>query len=205
MKKKLPKSGFLVGHCDSGGGLNRYINSPNCTLFGERCDQPFTALYVWEKLFLSYGGAMERFIELGCDVGGMSTYFALWCHTIDAKFIGYDRRPKWQYKNTPVKRLIGLHDKVRVGNLYAKEREIIDLIKDQGLTMIFADCIDKPWEFMVFAPALKVGDIMAVHDWDRAIKDEWVEGTMSEIEPYELLYEDERLQINTLTRFFLKQ
>ena len=73
------------------------------------------------------------------------------------------------------------------------------------MTVIFSDCIDKPWEFDTFAPMLKKGDVLAMHDWDRAIKDEWVTATIKEFWPFKLLYERERLGLNTLTRFFIKE
>lgn len=184
---------------------NRYLDNPNCTFLGGRCDQPWTAFYVWELFFMEYGQRLKRFIEFGCDMGHTSTYFALWCLNLGAEYTGYDKRDRRQYKSTPVQRLVGLHTRMRIGNGYMRADEIRGLVRSKGMTCLFTDCIDKPWEFKTFAPMLKPGDVLAVHDWDRAVYDEWVAGTMQALEPYKLLYETERLELHTLTRFFRKE
>lgn len=185
--------------------INRVIDNPNCTFLGGLSDQPFTAFYVWEKFFLKYGGQMQRFIEFGCDQGNTACYFLLQCVNNDAVYIGYDSKKKGTYQNTPVKRLLKLHAKMKYGNGYKRLDEIKEFIQSKGMSVIFSDCIDKPYEFEQFAPMLKRGDVLAMHDWDRAVKDEWVEDTLAAIQPYKLIYEDERLGINTLTKFFLKE
>lgn len=205
-KKTLKKSKFIIERSPN-TDLNKLINNPNVTLFGEKCDQPFTAFYVWEKFLNEYKREVRRIIELGCDNGGMSTYFALWCHNIKADYHGFDRHGKAAYNNTPVKELIELDKKVKRRNIYSDDsvNKITGFIQRGGMTVIFADCIDKPWEFGTFAPVIKVGDVIVVHDWDRAIKDKWVAKTLTKIKPFKLLYEKERLELNTLTRFFLKE
>jgi hypothetical protein len=124
-----------------------------------------------------------------------------------AKDAGFDKYGPKAYKNTPVKELAKLHQKIQRRNIYADKNvvKISELIQQTGMTVVFTDCIDKPWEFNTYAPYLKLGDVLAVHDWDRAIKDEWVKDTMESIHPYRLLYEEERIELNTLTRFFLKE
>jgi len=205
MKKTLKMSKFTIRRSNN-YDLNAKVNAPNVTLFGEKCDQPFTAFYVWEKFLFAYKDKFVRFLELGCDNGGMSTYFALWCHNVKADYYGYDKNGIGAYKDTSVKRLIQLHKKVERRNIYANDnvQHIRAIIQRAGMSVVFCDCVDKPWEFRTYAPMLKVGDVMAVHDWDRAIKDKWVAKTILQILPFELLYEEERMQLNTLTRFFLK-
>lgn len=206
MAKMLKKSKFVIERSKN-TNLNEVINNPNVTLFGEKCDQPFTAFYVWEKFLNEYKRFIHRFLELGCDNGGMSTYFALWCHNINADYQGFDKYKPRAYNGSPVKKLIRLDRKMNSGNLYTDKtvKKITELIRRGGMSVVFTDCIDKPWEFKTFAPILKVGDVLAVHDWDRAIKDKWVMETIMKIKPFKLLYEQERLELNTLTRFFLKE
>lgn len=205
-RKKLKLSNRFIKYSQN-TDLNEVINNPNCTFLGHQCDQPFTAFYVWEKFFFDYSSKIKRFIELGCDTGGMSVYFSLWCHNIGAEYVGFDFRRKSIYKNTKVKLLVGLADRIMRGNLYSvKIKSIVEsLIVDSGMTVVFSDCIDKPWEFENFAPLIKTSDVIVVHDWDRAIFDSWVKSTLERIEPYKLLYEEERIKLNTLTRFFLKE
>ena len=191
--------------CCSPAKANSTFNFPNCTFLGGISDQPFTAFFIWERFFTEHGQGLKRFIEFGCDKGNTSVYFLLWCINLEADYIGYDSKSLGVYKNTPVKRLLKLANRMRIGNGFKRVDEIRKEIQQGGKTVIFTDCIDKPWEFATFAPMLKKGDILAIHDWDRAIFDNWVKDTMKQIKPYTLLYEKERNTLKTLTRFFLKQ
>jgi hypothetical protein len=190
--------------CCSPASENSRVDFPNCTFLGGVSDQPFTAFFVWEKFFGQFRTTLKRFIEFGCDKGNTSVYFLLWCLNIGATYIGYDKRAKSVYKNSEVKKLIKLHTHMRLGNGYKKGPEIKKILQLPGQSVIFTDCVDKPWEFKTFAPMLKKGDILAIHDWDRAIFDDWVKDTLQAIKPYSLLFENERIQLKTLTRFFLK-
>lgn len=203
-KKQTPLSKRWIRRSDN-TWINKLIDNPNCSFLGGLSDQPFTAFYIWEKFFNRYGTGMKRFIEFGCDQGNTSIFFLLWCINLGADYIGYDKRKKEVYKKTAVQQLLKLHGRMRIGNAYKKVDEIRELIQSKGKTVMFTDCIDKPWEFDTFAPMLKVGDILAIHDWDRAIKDEWAKGTFSDISPYSELYEEERLGLNTLTKFIMKE
>lgn len=204
MKKLTPLSKQWIKHSPN-TYINKVIDNPNCTFLGDKSAQPFTAFYVWEKFFVQYGQKMERFIEFGCDQGSTSVFFCLQCIQYEADYIGFDKNNKRKYQNTHVKRLVQLHKKIRTGNGYKRAEEIKELVQSKGMTVLFTDCIDKPWEFKTFAPMLKRGDVLAVHDWDRAIKDQWVWKELNELEPYTLLFEGERLGIHTLTRFFMKE
>lgn len=202
--KKTPLSSRFIKRSDN-TAINAVIDNPNCTFLGGLSDQPFTAFYVWEKFFSKFGERMQRFIEFGCDQGNTSCYFVLQCLNAGVEYTGFDKRRKSLYTNTPVKRLLRLHKRMILGNGYKKVGKIRELIQSKGMSVIFSDCIDKPWEFDTFAPMLKKGDVLAMHDWDRAIKDEWVLNTIRKLRPFRLLYEAERLELNTLTRFFIKE
>ncbi len=202
-KKQTPLSKKFILRSDN-TAINEVIDNPNCSFLGGLSDQPFTAYYVWEKFFLQHGRLMKRFIEFGCDQGNTACYFLLQCMNNDAEYIGFDHRRKGTYRNTPVKKLLNLDRRIIYGNGYKKLEKMKTIIQRKGMTVLFTDCVDKPWEFENFAPLLKKGDIIAVHDWDRAIKDEWAKPTLVTIQPYQLLFEEERLELNTLTRFFLK-
>ncbi len=203
MPKLTPLSKRVIV-CSDNRPLNACIDKPNCTFLGHRSDQPFTAFFIWEKFFLHYGEQIKRFVEFGCDQGNTSVYFLLQCINNQAEFRGYDKRRKGVYTNTPVKRKLGLAKRMKIGNGYKMFPEIKTFVRQSGMSVIFTDCIDKPVEFENFAPMLKTGDVLAVHDWDRAIKDEWVRNTLIDLKPFTLLYERERLHMSTLTRFFLK-
>lgn len=203
--KQTPYTKRWIKKSGNSAKLNEVLDVPNCTFLGGLSDQPFTAFYIWERFFLRYGPEMKRFIEFGVDQGNTACYFALQCLNHEAEYIGFDHRRKQTYQNTPVKKMLRLWKKIRYGNGYKRLDEVQKLIQEKGMTVIFTDMVDKPLEFDSFAPMLKRGDVLAVHDWDRAIKDEWVETTLNLIRPFTLLYEDERIGINTLTRFFRKE
>jgi len=148
---------------------------------------------------------MCRFIEFGCDQGNTSVYFLLQCINNEAMYFGFDKRKTIVYRNTAVKRLLDLDSHMTLGNGYKKTKTIQGMIQSPGMSVIFTDCIDKPWEFNTFAPMLKKGDVIAVHDWGRAIRSRWVQGALQRIQPYRLLFEEERIGLNTLTKFFQKQ
>lgn len=201
--KKTPLSNYVIEQSPN-TPVNKKIDNPNCSFLGGLSDQSFTAFFIWEKFFTRFKDHIKRFIEFGCDQGNTSVYFALWCMNMEAKYIGFDSKNSHHYSDTPVKRCVKLLDSMVIGNGYKKEDQIRKIIQKKGMCVIFTDCVDKPWEFRTFAPMLKAGDILAVHDWGRAIKDEWVEEDMKKLKPYELLYEEERTYFNTLTRFFRK-
>ena len=69
---------------------------------------------------------------------------------------------------------------------------------------MFCDGGDKPHELRTFAPALKKGDIIACHDWGRAIKDEWVADDIKKFNLKEI-YREERIKYNTVTGIFVKE
>ena len=50
-------------------------------------------------------------------------------------------------------------------DIFENADEIIVLIQKPGITVLFCDGGNKVREFKTFAPHLKKGDIIAVHDW----------------------------------------
>ena len=117
--------------------INQVIDNPNCSFLGGLSCQPFTAYYVWEKFFIEYGYKIKRFIEFGVDQGNTACYFVLQCINYGSAYIGFDKNKKSVYQNTPVKRLLKLHTKIRYGNGYKRFDEIRELISNKGMTVIF--------------------------------------------------------------------
>jgi hypothetical protein len=81
---------------------------------------------------------------------------------------------------------------------------ILEQIAEPGRTVLFLDGGDKPYEFDLFCPALKRGDIVAVHDWDRAIKRVWVQRTIDNCGLENILVED-NIKYETLTAMFRRK
>lgn len=89
-------------------------------------------------------------------------------------------------------------------DVFKNSEEICKLIKGKGKSIVFCDGGDKPHELRTFAPALKKGDIIACHDWGRAIKDEWI---IEDLKKYNLkeIFRKEKLELNTVTGIFIKE
>jgi hypothetical protein len=146
----------------------------------------------------------KRFIELGTALGNTSVYFKLFCINRKANFITYDFGRKNQLEKTPVQEFVDLKSDYRRLDIIEKSEAIKKIIKRKGRSIVFCDAGDKPHELRTFAPALKNGDIIACHDWGRAIKDEWVADDIKKNNLIEI-YQKERLELNTVTGIFIKR
>lgn len=195
---KMKYSGYHVQPARAQHKANTYINRPRCTIFGRPAQQSFTALFVWEKLL----GPLEfkRFIEVGTGWGNMSVFFMLHCVQKGANFITCERVKKRTSNSSPLKKLLAFNDSCVVGNVYgpAIAQFVLEQIAAPGRTVLFLDGGDKPHEFRLFVPALKPGDYVAIHDWGRAVKEEWVWGTIDQY-GLEAIMPEENRNFNTLT------
>lgn len=200
-KKILPYSKIEI---DVGIGLapNEDLFKPNCTFLGEWCAQAYSAMFMWEKLLNKYN--FSRFIELGTGRGNMSMYFYLFCLNRNAEFITYEYLEKFKVNDTPLKRKLNFADNIRSVDMFKEKDTIIDEINKAGRTILFCDGLDKPYEIEVFCPNLKVGDILAVHDWGRAVKYDWVSDIL-EYNNYKFIFKKELEELGTITGVFIKE
>ena len=173
-----------------------------CTFLGVPCQQSFNAFFIWEKLLAPLKFA--RFIELGTALGNTSVYFKIFCINKNAKFYTYDFAKKNKTLNTPIQKFIDLNKNYIIQDIFKNSESICELIRQEGRTIIFCDGGDKPYELRTFAPALKKGDIIACHDWGRAIKDEWIKKDIKNNNLKEL-FRKERIELNTITGIFIKK
>jgi hypothetical protein len=170
-------------------------------MFGRPAQQAYTAFFVWEKLL----GPLEfkRFIEVGTGYGNTSIFFMLHCMQKDAAFYTFDKMANRTTNSSPLKEALDLKGCATVGDVYGPgiSQVIMELCGEPGRTVMFLDGGDKPHEFQLFVPALKVGDIVAVHDWGRAIRRPWVEHIIEHRGLADLLAE-ENVELLTLTRMW---
>jgi hypothetical protein len=173
--KKMKHSGYEIERHLDVWDPNDHMDKPQCTLFGRPCQQAFTAFFIWEKVL----GPLEfaRFVEVGTGYGNTSTFFMLHCIQKHAEFYTFDRMSNRATNSSPLKKLLDLRGKATVGDVYGTtlSQTVLELISLPSRTVLFLDGGDKPHEFRLFVPALKPGDIVAVHDWGRAIRAEWVQ------------------------------
>jgi predicted O-methyltransferase YrrM len=176
--KQTPMSGYTIDRHADVWDANDFIDKPRCTLFGRPCQQAFSAFFMWEKVL----GPLDfkRFVEIGTGYGNTSIFFLLHCLQKEAEFYTFDRMANRLSNSSPLKKLFDLRAKATVGDVYGTtlSQAVLTTINLPGRTVLFLDGGDKPHEFRLFAPALKPGDIVAIHDWGRAVKPEWVQDTI---------------------------
>lgn len=187
---------------------NTAIDVIRCTLFGDLCVQSFTAFFVWEKVFAATQYQVARFIELGAGFGGTSLYFLLMCTQCSAAYYGYERFKKRRnaHRNSQLKQMMQLEDHIRYEDIFKEptHSDLKSLIATPGCTILFCDGSDKVHEFRQFAPVLKVGDIIAAHDWPRAIRTEWVAEVIEGCGLRQIMMDD-CAQLETHTAWFRKE
>ena len=199
--RKSPLSGYdIETHMDV-WGINDYIDKFKCSMFGRPCQQAYTAFFVWEKLLGPL--AFSRFIEVGTGRGNASIFFMLHCMQKDAAFYTFDQIPKRAANNSPLKEALNLKGCAIIGDVYGPDisQSLMELCYKPGLTVLFLDGGDKPHEFQLFVPALKKGDIVAIHDWGRCIKTEWVQHVIDHRGLASKLLAD-NTELNTATRMW---
>ena len=202
--KKTPMSGYTIDRHADVLGLNERLDKPRCTMFGRPAQQAFSAFFVWEKLLWDLEFA--RFIEIGTGYGNTSIFFMLHCVQKGANFITCERMPNRTTNSSPLKEMLRFQENCVVGNVYGPgiSQFILEQIAAPGRTVLFLDGGDKPHEFELFCPALKRGDIVAVHDWDRAIKRLWVQKTIDQCNLDEIMAH-ENVIYKTLTAMFQRR
>ena len=179
---------------------NNNFSEIQCTMYGDLCVQSFSAFFMWEKVLNA--NPFKRFLEIGAGFGGTSLYFLLWAEQLRAQYHGYEKmksRGK-AHQRSVLKKLHDLVGHIHYGDVFTAQAilDIGDLIRQPGRTIIFCDGGDKVHEFRVFAPSMKSGDIIAAHDWPRAIQYEWVAETIEEVGLEQMLpHECEELQTHT--------
>ena len=199
--KRTPLSGYDIERHTDVWEANDHINKPKCTIFGRPAQQAFTAFFVWEKLL----GPLEfaRFVEVGTGYGNTSTFFMLHCLQKGAMFVTHDRMKSRTSNSSPLKDALDLRGCSVVGDVYGPSisQSLMELVSQPGLTVLFLDGGDKPYEFGQFVPALKKDDIVAVHDWGRAIKRVWVQHII-DMKGLEPVLEEDNVKLDTLTRMW---
>jgi len=203
MAKKLttPFSGYDVEKATK-HGKNFAPNTLPCSFLGAPCQQSFNAFHIWEKLLTPL--KFKRFFEIGTALGNTSVYFKLFCVNKGAQFYTYDFAKINKRSNTPVQNFIQLEKDYYMVDVFKESQQICSTIARPGRSIVFCDGGDKPHELRTFGPALKKGDIIACHDWGRAIKDEWISKDVKRLKLKEL-FREERIALNTVTGIFMKE
>jgi len=136
-----------------------------------------TAISAWERVLRPLD--FKRIIELGTFNGNFSVYLALWCQRRRVDFYTYDNQD-WRTQEHWSWAADRYHEEFResyIGNCFKQldlltkdaTREVGGLIAQDGISVLFCDDGNKTQEFLSLAPYVKVGDLVAAHDWDSEI------------------------------------
>lgn len=141
----------------------RWLDGAQGQLFAKGVmSQTWSALYWLERLFHEW--PRGSIIELGAGNGALSVFFGLhclgWTTVVD--------RPDHPYPPYPCL-TEELHRRLRIRterhDILCDVAAIRDLIMyTRPPVLVFCDNGDKPREFALYAPVLRSGDIIAVHD-----------------------------------------
>lgn len=173
----------------------------HCLFLGGLCKQTPAAFFAWEEFFGSIN--FKRFIELGMGFSNMSVFFLLHCMNKHAQYTGYEHAMNFSAGNSVVKRALQLKRHRRTLDFHTKEviEEIHQLIGRPGTSIVFCDGGNKPLEFELYAPALKLKDYIAVHDYGTEAKAEQLQDTIDKNCLWPVVPESWR---GTLTRVWMK-
>lgn len=102
-------------------------------------------------------------VELGCMNGGFTTLLGLHAWRIGAQVFSFDRQkaPCEDWQN--LTNFLGV--KFFECDIFEKIDFITDLIRRPGVAYVLCDNGDKPREFNLLAPKLKIGDVIGAHDY----------------------------------------
>ncbi len=124
----------------------------------------------------------KTFVELGIYRGGTGIYFLERCKQ-DPHFlyVGVDNHPEWMDPKFAKLYPSTWNAEILIGSVFdeAIKRQIANIIVRRGPTMLFADHGGETLKdgIRVYAPMLKSGDYLVVHDYPDEIDDsdiEWV-------------------------------
>jgi len=110
----------------------------------------------------------KRIIEIGTALGGLTMYLEHICRgiNIDTEIITYDIHKQNYYKD-----LRDVNIDVRIENIFKPDYsdlenfEIVDLIRQDGTTLVLCDGGNKIREFNILSDYLKKSDIIMAHDY----------------------------------------
>jgi hypothetical protein len=134
--------------------------SPQCPL-GFNMSQNRMAVPVWSYAMEVYPPA--QIVELGSGNGGFTTVLAVHAWRIGAKIFSFERAVAPNRDWQSLSAFLGIQ--FFKGDLFAEWKTIKELIQRPGVTYLLCDDGDKVKEFNMFAPFIKHGDIVAVHDY----------------------------------------
>ena len=155
------------------GAMKEIDNTLNSTFAGEEIAQRWSDLFIFERVFQEF--KPDIIIELGTYLGGLTHFLSLHASvwTIDNM-----HRKITKYNNVTYT-IADVFSKITI-------KQIENAIKMHKNIFFFCDNGNKIEEFKLYAPLIKKGDMIFVHDWNNEIKIEDIEETIKKenLKPY---------------------
>lgn len=170
------------------------------TFLGRKLSQTPKAIWLWEQVLTKYN--FKRIIDIGTWRGNLSFYLYLFCLARDAEFHTFDVREKWQFDYPDLKKELGFPSHFYGMDIFKNIEKIKEFIQKEGITILYCDDGEKTREFNTFAPFLKTGDVIAVHDWKTEVSPESIEKTKTDYGFKEIFVKE--CDEEGMTRFFEK-
>jgi len=164
------------------------------TFLGRPLAQTAQAIQMWEKVLSSL--SFSRFVELGTGRGNMSLFFWLWCIEREATFYSWDHAQRWEKDG--IFEMLRFDLAFTCGDIFKQSGEIVSRLQCPGQTILFCDNGNKTKEVRRFAPHLKPGDLLAVHDWETECKGKDLVTVLQDFDVYKEEWWDGK------TAFFIK-
>ncbi len=171
------------------------------TFLGLPMHQRWEDLALWECV-LQEAGPLRMIVELGTGTGAFSTFLALQCLARGLGFMTVDRSEA--LPDNRVGKAIDLCLHRVVGDIWGGGGvQVEDLLSREAAhpLLLFCDDGDKPREMRTFGPLLRIGDVLAVHDWGTEVRREHVEAVRPLLPGRRLV----EMATGEMTRFWLVQ
>jgi len=168
----------------------------NRRFMGAGMSQNYASIY-WQEYYIE-SNRFDYVVEFGSQKGALSTYLANMAAITESYiFDTYEMFPDkdWYSRNDEgvghwFDRLAEMspyinyhHDNVFTESTYNHIKENLEQFK----TYIFCDGGDKAREFNMYAPLLKPGDKIAVHDWNMEVRQPQIQQTMDK---YNIVFDE---------------
>lgn len=128
---------------------------------GMPMNQNRLAVPMWSYAMEKY--PPQRIIELGTYNGGFTIALGLHAWNIGCQIDTYDRMEAPSVAFRPIAQALGI--RFHQGDIWEQIPDIIELIRQPGVSYVLCDGGDKAREVQTLAPHLKVGDVIAAHDY----------------------------------------
>ena len=138
-------------------------------MFGVQTMQSWDDLFFLNEVLNNPTTKLDTIIELGTYRGGLAVFFGLHALTRGIEFITFDKRPE------PEGETFQLYKKlcpITFHQLDVFSDEAKKIVSDKakaGTIFLFCDGGKKPQEFKTYAPIIRKGDFIFVHDKGREI------------------------------------